>query len=151
MKKVITDPSYRAAFSKWLQDRIKFYGSDAQFVGLMEDGKILAVVAYNYFNGASVHVHIAAEGTDWLNMGFRWYCFHYPFNELGVKKIISPTSSTNKKALRFAKHLGFKKEATIKDAHPDGDIILLTMTPEECKYLEKEEGNPLVKLNIKGT
>lgn len=112
-----------------------------QYIGLEKDGKIIAVCGYDNFNGASIQMHIAGEGKRWLNREFLWYCFHYPFNELKVNLVVGLVPSSNKDALRFDTHLGFQVEHTVKNAHPLGDIVILTMTREQCKYLEK--GNPL--------
>jgi hypothetical protein len=44
-------------------------------------------------------------------------------------------SSKNFKSIRLVTHMGFKEEANIKDAHPLGDIVIFTMTKEDCKFL----------------
>tara|TARA_R110000868_G_scaffold153970_1_gene379955 strand:- start:864 stop:1268 length:405 start_codon:yes stop_codon:yes gene_type:complete len=104
------------------------------FIGLESHGKIVAATSYNCFNGASVQMHVAITGR--FNREALWYAFHYPFIDLGVKKIIAPVPSTNTKALRLDYHFGFKTEAIIKDAAPDGDLHFLTMTKEQCRYLK---------------
>jgi RimJ/RimL family protein N-acetyltransferase len=47
--------------------------------------------------------------------------------------------SGNKRALHFDKRMGFKEVARIKDAHPDGELIILSMRRDECRFLEKEK------------
>lgn len=100
----------------------------------MKTGKLVAVAGYDSFNGASVQMVIAVEPKG-MSRDFLWAMFDYPFNQLGVKKIIAQISQRNLKSLNFALHLGAKREATIKDACPDGDMHLLTMTKENCKFL----------------
>ena len=104
------------------------------FIGLESHGELVAATAYNCFNGASIQMHVAITGK--FNREALWYAFHYPFNECGVQKIIAPVPSTNTKALRLDHHFGFVTEAIIKDAALDGDLHLLTMTREQCRYLK---------------
>ena len=107
-------------------------------IGLVKDGEIVAGVLYEDYNGAIVVVHVAAkpEKSPWLCREFLWYAFHYPFEELKCKKIIGYVSSANKKAREFDEGLGFEHEATIKDAHPDGDLLVYSMRPETCRWLK---------------
>ena len=65
-----------------------------------------------------------------------WITFDYPFNQLGVKKLIGQVPSSNLKALEFDKKLGFKEEARISDVFPDGDLIVLSMRREDCRWLK---------------
>jgi RimJ/RimL family protein N-acetyltransferase len=56
--------------------------------------------------------------------------------QLKVNKIIGVVDSTNLDALKFDRHIGFKDEAIIKDAGKHGDLVILSMTKNNCKYLE---------------
>jgi L-amino acid N-acyltransferase YncA len=134
MIRVITDDQER--IGKWF---CKVNGHEYSplgmtFIGLESQGEIVAATAYDCANGASIHMHVAITGR--FNREALWYAFHYPFIELGVKKIIAPVHSTNTKALRLDHHFGFITEAIIKDAAPNGDLHLLTMTKEQCRYLK---------------
>jgi hypothetical protein len=62
--------------------------------------------------------------------------FDYPFNKLKLKVIIGAVPGNNEKALKLDRHLGFVEIANIADAHKDGDLVLLTMRPEQCKWLK---------------
>lgn len=85
-------------------------------------------------------LHIATDGSKkWMNRDYLWYVFYYPFVQLGVKKIIAPVESTNKVCSSFVEHIGFKLEATLKDAAPKGDLLVYTMTPDQCKWLNLRE------------
>ena len=68
---------------------------------------------------------------EWFNV-----LFGYAFNQLKVKKIMGVVDSTNIKALQFDAHIGFVEEATIKDAGKHGDLIILTMTRQQCRFLK---------------
>ena len=104
------------------------------YIATESNGKITCATGYNCYLGASIHMHVALKGR--FTKEARWYAFHYPFIELGVNKIIAPIDEKNIKSLNIAKHFGFVTEAIIKDASPNGDLHLLTMTKEQCRYLK---------------
>lgn len=103
------------------------------YIATESNGKITCATGYNGYNGKSINMHVALQGR--FTKEARWYAFHYPFIELGVNKIIAPIDEANIKSLNIAKHFGFVTEAIIKDASLNGDLHLLTMTKEQCKYL----------------
>lgn len=103
-------------------------------IGWVKNNSLVAGVLYENCNGANVIAHIAGEG-NWCNRLFLWVIFDYPFNQLKVSRITAPVSSSNQKCLRFINHLGFTHEATLKDAEPDGDLLIYKMTRDECRWL----------------
>lgn len=110
-------------------------------IGLERDGKLVAGTLFEDFNGANVVMHVAAEpGRQWLNLTYLNRCFDYPFNQLGVRRVTGIVPSVNTDALRFDKHLGFTQEAVLEGAHPEGDLIVLRMTREECRWIGARHG-----------
>ncbi len=123
----------------WMAER-----QDAQWtpgaghiIGLLDDqNEPLCVVMFDQYNKANINMHLAAvPGKRWLNREFLWYCFYYPFCQLGVKRITGLVPASNLQARKFDEHLGFTLEATLKDAHPDGDLLVYCMTKEQCRWL----------------
>lgn len=112
----------------------------AQAIGYEKNGELIAGVVYDRYNGQSICMHVAAEGKRWMTREYLWICFHYPFIQLGVKKIIGLVDSTNIDAIRFDENLGFNKEHVIKDAGKHGDLIIYSMTKEQCRFLERKHG-----------
>lgn len=140
MKQIVSEP--KDILGRWLCERTAgTYTGEGQYIGLLEDGQIIAVVGFEDYNGASIRMHVAAVGKRWMTREYLRFCFWYPFEQLKVKKIIGLVSSNNEQALRFDRHLGFVDEAVIKDAAPDGDLHILTMNKEQCKFLAIS-GNP---------
>jgi RimJ/RimL family protein N-acetyltransferase len=82
--------------------------------------------------------HIAIQGQ--ITREFLFTIFDYPFVQLGVNKIIGTVNSINLDALKLDKNFGFEEEARIKDAFPDGDMVLLTMTKDKCRFLGERYG-----------
>ena len=81
-------------------------------------------------------MHVAGIQPHWINRTLLWVCFDYPFNQLHVKKVFGPVPSYNKTALEFDKHLGFEEETVIEGVYPEGNLVLLSMTREKCRFLD---------------
>lgn len=123
----------------WVSSRIGVPWLGQEAIGIGKDGQILAGVFYEGFNGASIAIHVAAApGTRWCIPAFLWTVFDYPFNQLQVRKVFGVVPSHNEAALRLDLHLGFVHEATLKDAHPAGDLLMLSMTRSQCRWLNFE-------------
>ena len=103
-----------------------------------EKGEIKGVVGFDGWNGASCQIHVAGEG-NWVNRELIRCVFDYAFNTAEMKVLIGAVPSGNERAIHFDKRMGFKEVARIKDAHPDGELIILSMRRDECRFLEKKE------------
>jgi len=112
--------------------------SGAIGLGWERDGKVVAGVMYEEYTQASIHATIVLAKGEVIVKGFLWAMFDYPFKQLGVEKIIVQMSSANEASENLALHLGFTLEGRIKDAYPDGDRLIYTLTKDNCKWLEKE-------------
>ncbi len=107
-------------------------------IGIKRDGVIVGGVAYDGFNGANINIHVASDGSkSWINREFLWYVFYYPFNKLGCNRVTGVVPSYNKPAIQFDEAVGFELEATLKDAHPLGDLLIYKMTPDKCIWLKR--------------
>ena len=132
------------------QDQLKSWASkildiplpyDSQCIGNVLSNELRAVVVFCNFQGKSCQMHIASSGSHWMTKDFLKIAFDYPFNKLKLKVIIGVVPGNNEKALKLDRHLGFKEIADIADAHKDGNLVLLTMRPEYCKWLKIGVGN----------
>jgi L-amino acid N-acyltransferase YncA len=70
-----------------------------------------------------------------MSKKYLWAMFDYPFKKLGLKVILAVIAGNNVKSLKLSRKLGFKDVAKIPDAHKDGDLVILTMRPDECRWL----------------
>jgi hypothetical protein len=105
-------------------------------IGQEVDGILAAVVGYCSFMPNACQMHIAAvDEVNWMSRDLLWAAFDYPFNVLGVKVILGQICGSNEDALRLNRHLGFKVVAEIPDAHMDGDLVIMAMKKEECRFL----------------
>jgi RimJ/RimL family protein N-acetyltransferase len=110
-------------------------------IGLFQGGKTVAGVVYENFNGQSVVCHICVKGR--MTPAYLAAIFDYAFNVCDVNKIIAPVSSGNVRAQKVVRKMGFTEEARLKDADTDGDIVLLTMTRDACRFLGDRYGKKI--------
>jgi RimJ/RimL family protein N-acetyltransferase len=131
--------------ARWLCERVGYMPTPhIRCIGnVNSDGKILGVVGFDGWNGASCQMHVAGEG-NWVTRQLLFAGFDYPFNVAGCRVVLGLVPSGNDKALRFDKHVGFREVARIKDAHPDGELIVLEMRRENCRYLRKQDGQEVI-------
>lgn len=111
-------------------------GGGDKTIGLAQGNRLIAGTIFDNYNGANVCIHVASSSPEaWRNREFLWFNFHYAFNQLGCKRVTGMVPSSNLPARRFDEWLGFVPEATLKDAHPDGDLLVYVMTREQCRWL----------------
>ena len=109
-------------------------------IGLEKHGKLVAGVRYDLFNHASICMHVASEGRNWLNREFLWFAFYYPFEQLKVNVIIGLVAEDNFRARKFDENLGFKLLTSIPNADPNGSTLIYTMYKHQCKWLRIKHG-----------
>lgn len=99
-------------------------------------GKPLAGVIYDAYNGAIVMAHIWVDSEH--NPSREWFAaiFDYPFNRLGVHKIVGQVNSANSDAIKLDTHFGFELECKVKGFYEGGgDLLVYTMTRDQCRIL----------------
>lgn len=131
-------------FGPWMMSALNvghWVPGRGHIIGLWDDldGPVAGCL-YENANGASIMLHCATDQSrKWMNREFLWFVFYFPFEQLGVTKIISPVESTNSECIRFIEHIGFTLEATLKDAAPKGDLLIYTMVKDQCKWLNLKD------------
>lgn len=124
--------------TKWITEKSEgtFVPGLNPAIGIVNNGKIVGGVAYDGYNGANINIHVASDGSKrWINREFLWFVFYYPFVQLGCKRVTGVVPSYNKAAIQFDEKVGFELETTLKDAHPQGDLLIYKMTPDKCRWL----------------
>jgi hypothetical protein len=102
------------------------------------DGQIVGGFVCAGFMGTSMQVHMAGTDEKWCSRELLWLLFDYAFVELGCTKLIAPVPSWNQAALRMDLRAGWRLEAVLSNVTPDGDLMLLTMTRDECPWLKQK-------------
>ena len=124
----------------WVASHTQEYGNFGASVGfgIEDDGKLIAGVVFSDYNGANINMHVASDGSKrWMTREFLWMVFDYPFNQAKVKRITGLVGEKNYAARKFDEHIGFVYETTLKDAHPDGGMIVYRMFREDCRWLRR--------------
>ena len=105
-------------------------------VGLKRNGIIVAAAMFDHYLGNSIQIHIAIDGP--LTRECPFVAFDYPFRQAQVKKLLAHIDSTNEKSIHFAERTGFTKEACIQDGGRYADLLIYSMTKEQCRYLGRK-------------
>ena len=108
-------------------------------IGVVDGDQVLAGMVFEDYSGpgGSITVHVAISHPHVPLRKLLVTCAVYAFNQLAVNKVIGLVPSTNTSALKFDLRVGFKPEAIIPGAFPDGDLVILTLVREDCWYLPK--------------
>lgn len=134
MKHIIT--GYDKEVCQWVYEKVGgFWVPGNVGIGLARDNTLIAGVAYDGFNGAQVLMHVRIDDKRALTREFVWFSFWYPFEQLKVRRVTGLVAKKNKAARSLDEHLGFKLEATLKAAHPTGDLLVYRLFKDECRFL----------------
>lgn len=98
-------------------------------------GVLMGGVLYQGYTGVTVCLHMAGLKPNWASRDFIWCAFDYPFNQLGCHSVFAQVPASNNEALDIDLRLGFKEIARIPDVFQDGDLRVLRMKREDCKWL----------------
>ena len=99
-------------------------------------GMLIAGVWYEGYNGANMNIHVAAlPGRRWMTREFLYATFAYPFVQCNVRRLTGLVPESNTDAQRFDEHIGFTLETRLKEATPDGDLLVYRMFKDECRWL----------------
>ena len=137
MKRIIHDNKQRVGH--WVAQAV---GRDSDWgsfesIGLEEDGILIAgMVVESYVKNARCCVHLAGTGKRWLNREYLKFCCKYMFDQLNCKVVVGLVDADNEAALSFDKHFGFKELTRIPDGAGDCDLVVLTLTREDCRWLK---------------
>jgi len=99
-------------------------------------GKLLGGVIYDGCTGSCIFIHQAGFSKHWLSRDMLWVAFDYVFNQLKCSKVCGTIPSCNQPLLALNLKLGFKVEAVIVDGYPGADMLVLSMTRDECRWLK---------------
>lgn len=108
-------------------------------IGVERDGEIAGGVVFHDFNGANIFIHVASNGSrKWLTREFLHVIFSYAFDQCKVARITGVVPESNTAAFGFDTAVGFIEEARMVGAHPKGDMVILKMTRDSCRWIDYE-------------
>lgn len=130
-----------AGVAPWVAKKLFARLNPDAAIGLERRGEVVAGVVYENWNGASFVCHIAVQGL--MTPAYLAAIFHYPFVHCGAEKLIAPVAQSNEESIKFVEKLGFIREATLSGAHPDGALLLYTMSRDACRFIGERYGERL--------
>lgn len=110
--------------------------NNPMIVRVDDDGNFIGGVLYTDYTGQSIRIHMAGVRPGWATPDLLWMAFDYPFNQLRVGLLLGTVRSTDKLVLRLDRRLGFKEIGRIPGAVRGGDLVLLSMSRMQCKWLK---------------
>lgn len=124
---------------EWIMERAQGFftpGWDHSFSSHREDGSIRGGFALCTYLGNSMTMHMAGDDPGWCSRDLLWMAFDYPFNQLGVGKLIAPVRSDNYMALALDLRAGWCMETVVRDVYAPGvHLMVLTMIRDTCPWL----------------
>lgn len=85
--------------------------------------------------GRSIGVHMAGVDPRWCSPRLMWILFQFIFDHLKVRKALTTVASNHYQALDLDLRAGWVIETVIREAFPDADMVILSMTREQCRWL----------------
>jgi hypothetical protein len=117
----------------WVMAKVGRYLPEMTAIGDVKDGKLIAGIAFESQTKNTLWGHQRIDAPPckqfWINVA------DFIFNQAGCKRFSAMVDANNEKAIRLNKHIGFVIEATLKDAGNNGDVLIMTLWKEDCKFL----------------
>lgn len=120
---------------------------DLKMIGWVTDDQVKVAVGLHAFIGKACQIHVAMEyGYSFSPKELLNAVFDFAFNKMERELLIGVVNSNDEEVMRYDIHLGFKELHRIKGMHDnDGDIVILGMRREDCRYLPKKKVNSVRK------
>jgi hypothetical protein len=90
----------------------------------------------NCYGQESMQIHQAGFMPRWANRDLLWVAFHYPFCQIGVKRLFGVVRADNDAAIKLNSNLGFITVAEVKGVYENGaSQLIMKMEADECRFL----------------
>jgi RimJ/RimL family protein N-acetyltransferase len=120
--------------AKWVMEKTGYYSERMTAIGDYKDGVLIAGIAYENYNKNCIWGHQRIDSPPsrqfWINNA------DYIFNQCGCKKFSAAVEANNEEAIRLNLHIGFEVEATLKDSGKNGDLLIMTLWRDKCRFLK---------------
>ena len=118
---------------EWVCSRTKeqWFSQGAVAIGQQEEGILTAGVIFDRYNKACITSTLAADKR--LSRKFVRAILSYAFDVAKVNCVVNVVSSANHKSIKLTEHFGFKRVAEIPHAMPDGDMVIFSLSRDDCK------------------
>jgi RimJ/RimL family protein N-acetyltransferase len=127
---MLTNDPYVAV---WVMEKVGRYMPDMTALGEIKDGQFIAGVAFESQNKKRLWGHQRIDSPP--SKSFWIAVAQFIFISCNCKAFSAIVDSTNTKAIELNKHIGFIVEATLHDAGDNGDLLIMTLYKENCRFL----------------
>jgi len=100
------------------------------------DERLIGGLVVGRYMGASAVVTAAGWEPRWASRDLFWLAFHYGFRQLKCHKLFAMVRSDNYHAMAVNMRFGWRLETVIRGVFYGADMILLSMSEEECPWLK---------------
>ena len=125
--------------ARWVMEKVGSYTEGMTALGWEIDGVIVAGTAFENWNGNNMFGHQRIDSPP--TKGYWITVVDYIFNQVKVKRFTATVEADNQKAISLNHKIGFVIETTLKDAGRNGDLLIMTLWPENCKMLNWSKKN----------
>ena len=119
--------------AKWVMDKVGNWNPNMTAIGEVKDDRIIAGIAFETQNTKRLWGHSRVESSP--SKQFWVMTADFIFNQAGCNAFSAIVDPTNIKAVRLNKHIGFVVECVLKDAGDNGDLFIMTLFKENCRFL----------------
>jgi|SRR5215831_13232104 len=145
---IIGGPTYNKMIFQLLHEKLGLHWSE-DFRGIMlipdqkatknplEQEDVVGAVGYNGFVGRVCCMHSYLPKPYEMTREFIIESFHYPFEICNCVEIMGLVNSINHAARKLNARLGFEDKIVISDGAIDGDLIIMTLKKQDCKWLSR--------------
>jgi hypothetical protein len=116
----------------------------AQFLVWEQEGMPKWVVACDDWIGTTCQLYMACERGYYAPKDLTRMVFAHCFGAMKRSHVFGIVNSLNVRAMRLDLWLGFEEILRVPKAHNGGgDLVVLQMTPETCRWIQKESQHGL--------
>lgn len=103
---------------------------------LADDGRALAAIIVNDYNGSNCELTIVADKSGFTRGVLRHIASHV-FNKLGCRRATVRTKKRNKALLRSIPRYGFTYEGVARHFYHDDDAVVFRMLRDGCPWIRQ--------------
>ncbi len=112
---------------------------DTQGIVAYRDGVLCAAVVFDTLTPVACTVHIALDDPWAIKHGLFHEVAHHAFVTLGKSRMFGLVPSSNEKALKLDRNIGFKEVARVPNSMAEGvDTVILCLEKHNCRFLDME-------------
>jgi RimJ/RimL family protein N-acetyltransferase len=101
-------------------------------IGIVRNGKIVGAALYSNYEHPNIVGTFVTTSPNWASRQVIKEIFHYPFVQLGCKRVTGMIEENNATAREFFERLGFKQEARLEDWFTSGAGICYALFAKDA-------------------